>query len=606
MRLKVPFFGYVLAGIAFILPSIVLVAIMPFLVNATPIRAKLLREIAAWTGAEVKVAGAISVQNLFSLSVEARDVEIGQFKKMEMVAGMKAKRVVARIAWFNLLSGTFNFDKIKIDGGVFKLHGERAHDHAALLAGLVAGPSDSPFAALLIDDSLVAMRDAARKPYRRLRIKDVVARTAKAERRLVLSAHVVWNDKPVSLHLRSAFRPAAGARIPLQAQISSDLLKGEFRGEALIADWPQGEGTVSLSSPDLAAAAKWLGVKPPPALLAGRIDVNGTLAASEDEIGLTASEAVFAGQTAQAALAFKRNTAAPRLEGALAFDALDVKAILSSMQPPGSTDDGSQAIASLVETDLRVSAKTLSWDDVQTGPAALTVTARPERIAIDIAELILLGGEIRGQIGMEAAGPYIRASARLTAEDVDADQLLALAAQRDWLRGDASINIEAEAAWSDLEEIRDRIRAKARVIFPDGGQTRLNLPRLATAPAETDGWGMLETPSAAFDSLRFDTTLQEGRISFANLTLSAEGREVSGRGEIDLANRSLDWRFTLPREADAVKKGSGNKSDAAIGYGLSIRGPWARPTIRSGSTSGGFPAGKARSAASLEVLTPWR
>ena len=199
MRLKVPFYGYLLAGIAFILPSVVLAAFLPFLINAQPVRAKLLREIAAWTGAEVKVAGAISVKNLFSLTVEARDIEIGQFKNMQPVAGMKAERVEARIAWFNLLTGNFDFDKIKIQGAVIRLHGDRIRDPATILSSVVEGQQDSPFAALLIDDSLVAIRDGSRAPYRRLRITNVLAKTAKTERRLLLHAHVVWKDKPAAL-----------------------------------------------------------------------------------------------------------------------------------------------------------------------------------------------------------------------------------------------------------------------------------------------------------------------------------------------------------------------------------------------------------------------
>jgi AsmA protein len=213
---------------------------------------------------------------------------------------------------------------------------------------------------------------------------------------------------------------------------------------------------------------------------------------------------------------------------------------------------------------------------------------------------------VRGHIALDAAGPQTRASARLSAENLDAAALLSLAGQRDWLTGAADINVEAETAWADPAAFMNKLVAKARINFPEGGQMRLDLPRLATTtqPLDAEGWGGFEFANAAFDKLRFEMTLRDGRIGFANVTLSAAGREVSGRGQIDLAARSLDWRFTFApggaaQSGRTVIRGQAEKPLASR---LSIKGPWEHPVIRShGLPDSSMLARPTRAAATLEL-----
>ena len=108
----------------------------------------------------------------------------------------------------------------------------------------------------------------------------------------------------------------------------------------------------------------------------------------------------------------------------------------------------------------------------EAGPIALAVSSRPERLTAEIAELGFLGGEVRGHIALDMTGVLPHASARLSGENLDSAGLLALAEQRDWLRGAADVNAEAEATLDDPSEFMERLVAHARVNFPEGGQMR--------------------------------------------------------------------------------------------------------------------------------------
>lgn len=605
MRLKVPFWGYALAGIAFALPTVVLAAVLPYLINTQPIRAKLLREIGVWTGAEVKVAGSISIESMFSLSVEAQNVEVGQFKTIEPVKGMRAERVVARIAWFNLLFGNFEFDKIKIYGAVFKVTANRTPENVALFSDLISAPRGNAFAAFHVDDSLIAFRQGSRKPFQRLLVKSALVKTGKSERRLSTSARLVWKGKPLELSLRTAFRSAPGALIPLRLRVASELLSGGFDGEVTLTGPRNAEGDMSLLSPASAKAADWLGIAFDPGALGESLSARGRLAVTDDLASLRSGEISVAGQTAQAALTLLFTKPLPRLEGALAFNALDLQALLSG-QGRGAGMDRSPSLATLLETDLRVSAKAVTWGGLQTSSAALTLTSRPERLSAEIAQLVVFGGDMRGQIAITTAGPTTHASARLSAEAVDAAKLLSLAHQRDWLSGAANANVEAEALWNDPRQITEKVVARARVHFPDGGQMRLDIPRLAKSGAgETNGWGAFDFTGAAFETLRFEAALRDGQISFSNVDLAAAGGNVNGRGQIDLAARSLDWRFTVGPSGAPPRGGpySGSNVHAPTGSAISITGPWTRPIIRSGGASRSMIINaRGRSVAALEVL----
>lgn len=586
MRFKVPFLRFALAVFAFLLPTAVLAAILPFLVNAAPIRAKLMREIGSWSGGEARIAGAVSIQDFFSLSVEARDVEIGQLRRVPAVEALKAERVVARIAWTDLLLGNIEFDKIKIHGALFKIRAGGIDDLRRLYADLVSGPKDKPFAALQLSDSLIAIRPAARRPFRRLRVEGAVARGVKGGRFLSGSARVAWKGEVASLSMRSAFHVPADRRGAMRVQIASAPLTVRFDGEAGLGDVPDLSGELAMQAPNLAEAARWAGFALDEGTLETPAAIAGPFTLIGDGMSITSRSITLAGQTAQAALTFKPAGDVPRLEGSLAFERVDLKALLAGI---GGENLGQGLLQRQpLGIDLRVSASAAAWDGLEVGETAIALTGdAPRRMNLEIAQVNLLGGEVRGQIGLEQAGPFTRASARLTGETLDAAAVLRLTGQREWLAGAADVNVEAEAVWTDPAAIMEGLTAKARVHFPEGGQLSLDIPRLAaTAPGEHDGWGSFAFDGAAFDALRFEATLREGRIAFSEVLLASNGRGVSGGGEIDLASQSMDWQLLLAPESDADRDGQAAATPSATGPRLSIRGPWTRPVIRSGEVSG--------------------
>ena len=333
MRLKVPFLRYALAGFAFLLPTAVLAAILPFLINTQPIRAKLLREIGAWAGGgEVKVSGAVSLQHLFSLGVEAHDVEIGQFKGIAPIERMKAERIVARIDWSDLLFGNFDFNKIQVYGAAIKLRAGSLTDLPALYANL-ASEAGKPFGVLHLSDSRIAVRAGDRRPYRRIDVASATLRISKSGRLFAWNGQLAWKGHPLAIAISSAAAGAdRAARIPLRAQLASDIITARFDGEAALGGSTDAVGEINVHTTSLAEAADWLdldiGAGHP--LIGAATGLSGQIALSGETMALSSGEVSIGGQVAQAALTLKRGDGLPHLEGTLAFRWLDLGAVLAT------------------------------------------------------------------------------------------------------------------------------------------------------------------------------------------------------------------------------------------------------------------------------------
>jgi hypothetical protein len=366
----------------------------------------------------------------------------------------------------------------------------------------------------------------------------------------------------------------------LKFDLTSRLLNASFNGRATPSGVWSASGQASVSTPDAEALSRWLGGRVA-AGIAGAVRIAGALDVSEERVHLR-SGAVSVGTTeATGEMAVLLTPDAPRLEGSIAFDRLDLSAFRFFDRTGGSAVRFDQtALARSLRNaiiDLRVSARSMVWDRLTTGDAAFTLSGRTGAISAEIAQLDLLGGSILGHIDADLRGDLPRVSARITAESIDSAQAMTVPSQEDWLAGRADADIELSAEWSTAEQFLKSVTMDALVAFPDGGQIRLDIARLGTsAPAqEQDGWDKVDFSWTDFSDLRFNLAMKDDRLHWRNLYLQTAAGNVRGVGDIDLAEQKLDWRLI-------VRPATGGAAPEA---GLSIKGPWGRPVIRRGRHS---------------------
>ncbi|WP_088344946.1 MULTISPECIES: AsmA family protein [Rhodomicrobium] len=595
MRLKVPFFGYLLALIGLFLPSVIFVAILPSLINAEPVKARLLAELNDWAGARVTIGGPVSIESFFSLSVNLQDVEIASFKGLPNIKLFKAERVMARIAWTNLLTGTLDFDKIKIYNAQADAVGFGTDDLPDALRSLLTAQYRNPFDAFSLTNCRITFIDAPDASRRDLLIAGIGVYTRKSDAMITADGVFAWNGERVHGRLvTSAVAPDAGdAAVPIRLDVTSRLLSASFHGQAQLGPSRTASGDVNGNTPDAAELAKWIGVNGAPQLqkavgIAGKLDFSGaTLSLQTAALSLGAEKA-----SGDLTLTLEDAAGtARRLEGSLAFEALDLRPIwqagFAEPSPASPPESPAESLAKSIDMDLGISARSVRWDALASGSAAFTVTRKARLVSVEIAELGLFEGSMLGHVELDLSRPRAMARARLTAENVEAAQLLQALSQRDWLDGRADANIEAQAEGGSPDELLSSATGSARLGFPDGGQIRLDIPQLArSAGADgVDGWTGLDFARSDFDEMRAQLSLQSGQIRCSELSLSNRNSVVRGNGEVDLARQSLDWKFTVSPNAGDDAAADAPRQQTGAESSLSIKGPWLRPAIRSSERS---------------------
>jgi len=599
MRLKVPFFGYVLAIAGFLLPSIVFVAVLPSLINTEPVKARLMAELRDWTGGSVRVAGPVSIENFFSLTVDLRNVELGSIKGVSNVTNVKAERIVARISWADLLRGNLDFDKIKINGAVIQASGGNAGEIGAALMAAIAGAQQNPFATLIITDSVVIFEGGAPLPNRRLQISSASANLRKSDGRIALNGKLQWKGEPIGFRLTSALPAAAAPAAPVQMTLNVDsrLLNGGFNGETSLKGALNAAGYLSLAIPDVPALAKWTGW-PLQDGVPGVVQLTGSLNLTPDWLSLQSAAFAAGGQKATGDLTLKFTSEPARLGGALAFDDLDFDPLwsetfgerLSTSDAPGPA----RRLINVLNMDLRISAEALRWKQAVARPAALTLTSKAGIVSAEIAELGLFEGSVLGHVEADLAREPARIRARLTAENIDTAQMLGALSQRPWLDGRADARLEAEAEGRGGKQLLESAKAHGRISFANGGSVPVDIPHLDNAaPVQgADGWSEIGFTTVAFDELRLQLTLQGGQLRCDDLSLRSAGEIVRGAGSVDLTRQQVDWRFTVRQGDGASGRGEAGGGETGVPpeATVSIQGPWARPTFRAGERSGAFSA----------------
>jgi uncharacterized protein involved in outer membrane biogenesis len=595
MRFKAPFFGILLAIAGFLLPSIMFVALLPSLINAEPVKKRLIEELRGWTGSDIHIAGPISIDNFFSLTVNLRDVEFTGFAGFVKFKSLRADEIVARIAWTNLLIGSFDFDKIKINGAIARLGPEGENDLEGALRTALRGPHKAPFSAFIIKDCVIKSETPDGSERTLTHVNNAAAEYRPSDGRISLSGALNWRGEQVYVDARTFAAPAGAeaGSIPLKLDIDGRLITASFKGQANFVDAWTASGALEVKTPDAAALFAWLGIKDGRAI-AAPLEISGALDLTASQIGLQSAALSIAGHSAYGDFTISRAPDAAKIEGSLAFDTLDLRqswALITAPRPvsPGERGFWMDALRGAA-LDLRLSAGEVRWDTLTMKDAALTLSGQDGVVSADLADLTLFGGSVIGHLQADLRQGPARLRARITGDNIEAAELLAAGAKGDWLDGRADINIEAEAAGNTAGEIFKTARGEAKIGFPEGGQMQLDLPQLVKSPTARgrEGWDSASLAWTKFDSMRVHLSLKDASLRCEGFLLTSPEAQLRGTGEVDLGGQNLDLTLTVSPGATGADAGqtASDAPEANPGIGLSIKGPWAHPEIRLGERSG--------------------
>ena len=529
-----PKFRYVFRSLALLGAFVAVFAVacaaaFPYLVKGRAVRESIVRNLSAWSGGPVTINGPIRVESFFDLAIEAKDVHLSATSNLAPVSSAEAASVKAVATFSGLLRGKIEFKKVTVNAPKLVLHPDLSAHLRPGLYGLdtidmgLAWADRSPFPDLVLKAVELQFGDDARTPLQSFRFPEI--RVSKGVPPWSAEARKKWRDAP---------------KAPFNLSVKGETVQATFLGSRNTgADAVMGYLTFASSSEDAIAGRIRNAVVPWET--SNDIALSGEFSSSSARIALDNATIRFGNSTAKGSVAIALSGKRGLLEGTLAYDALDLTALVSDARdgrPQLFFSSSSSAAVKAdaqqtLDLDLRISAERLRAKDFEAGPFAIALTSQPGRTSADIAELGLFGGTVSGRLEHNPiVSPGV--SIKLRGTRIEAASLAGALSLPLPLRGPAgfSASLEAPAGNSFSSALLGAI-GSFKIMLPYGGVVEGEASRrLSTALDGHDpAW-----PSAATSSLP---------LSQANVSGTIDGGGVAATVEADSGNIRLFGSLTV-------------------------------------------------------------
>ena len=181
----------------------------------------------------------------------------------------------------------------------------------------------------------------------------------------------------------------------------------------------------------------------------------------------------------------------------------------------------------------------------------------------------LYDGSMSGAISAQADG---RVALKETMNGVNVGPLLRDAAQKDLLEGKGTVALDVNAAGKSVNAMKKALAGTARVALKDGAIKGINLAevfrRAKSALGSADAKAQArEAQQTDFSEMTASFTIRNGVAHNEDLDVKAPLFRISGKGDIDIGNSTID--YVTNATVVATTKGQGG-SDLAQLSGLTV------------------------------------
>lgn len=593
---------YILAGALALL--IVVVAGLVVLVEPDDYRAQIAERASSALGREVQLDGPLSLRLWPRIALDIRSLSVANPAGFaEAPALVEVGQASVSVAVWPLLRGELDIGQLRLRDATVTL--VTAPDGNSNLEGLLAEPESEPasdsapdleglsLAGLELENVALQILDLGTDEVVHARIDEMTLGAFEPAVLAPLSVRASLldqdNEEQLALSLQGGLRVARDA-----SRIDLEDARSEFAmGAAGLDGQASGSGSINLGGEvamlELRDFAAGLDLD----------DRSVTLEASETltiRLGDPASaeiaglELAVNGQPLDVAGGFS-------LGDPLAADlnvvgeALDLRPWLSAPEQSGEDKTSSPAAASdysaligpRLNLGLALDRLTLS-DDLALRGVDAQARLVDGVLTLEPVEAQGLSGRFSGRVAVDfnTAPPAVQVSPRLTG--IDVQQLVRLLSPAAPLRGLGEMDLDLGFQGLSAAEILASLDGEGRFSLNEGALLGVDLKRLIDEEVTTSRLSRIqqafggETP---FQSLSGRIQADAGVLSLPDLRLEAEGFDLSGGGQMDLAAGEIAYHLELglgQALSQRLPRALARATDGVIP--LTIAGPISRPMVR--------------------------
>jgi AsmA protein len=584
--------------------------VIPFVVPTETYKQQITAQVERMTGRQLTIAGPLEFSILPSLSLTADNLQFANLPGAAEADMASLKELQVKLKLWPLLHGAVEVDRFILVQPEVHLEVDQ-QGRPNWQFGAVAPSAKPPAEAgggggggggapgvpiseiklgdIRVVDGTLTYSDASSGKSEKIEQINLSINLPDLQSRLAANGSLAYKGQTVKLDLgvEQPLHLIQGGSSPVTLTTDSDLLDVGFDGTLANGAAPTVEGSVKLDVASIRKLAVWLAQ---PIELPGEglrtLAVTGQLKASPKQIGLTDVSIALDDIKAKGQLAADLSGALPNLTGRLDVGALDLNPYL----PPETPGHGTQTPAGKggwsdepialppigganVAFDLTVAS--LTYRKFQLGQTALGLNLKNNTLTAELRELAAYGGQGKGsvQIALEGGAPVLRE--QLTLKGIQALPLLKAAADFDRLEGTLDAEIKTETSGKSQLALVQNLNGDGSLTLSDGAIVGVNIAamvrNLATAFANPATAG--EARKTDFAELGGTFTIRKGILKNDDMHLQAPVLRVTGRGEVDLPERTVNYRIE-PEAAPTLEGQGSTQQVAGLMVPVIIEGPW--------------------------------
>lgn len=381
------------------------------------------------------------------------------------------------------------------------------------------------------------------------------------------------------------------------------------------------DGHMTLRAPSVQALGTWIG-KPVAGRDSGPVTLSGAVKSSNGHTSVANLVATLGEASVSGSLTIETKGQKPHLSGALRLSQLDLGEALvaptpATAGPPGqrpadqiddllkrdgATGKGSQARGSttrtrgkgdwsddaidlaplaLADADLELSADSLIYKDMKTGPTRIALQLKASVATLTMGDMQLYGGRGRGLLTLDGSGqvPAIKADMKL--DGVAAQPLLKGALGLDWLEGQGRIALTLSGQGTSERQIVETLQGRMEMATTNGAIDAVDVGKILRSVEQGRFSGLRSAPGdkTPFSELAGTFTISNGVAQNQDLRLVSPDMRVTGSGSVNLAARSLDYtvRPKIAAVNATTERAVINLSNVEIP--VRIQGSWEKPNF---------------------------
>ena len=443
--------------------------------------------------------------------------------------------------------------------------------------------ADNPmsFSEIRIQDGVLTFEDAVSHLSETLDDIDLSLAWPSISRSFAATGQFDWRGERIDGSISSSDFVAilSGDRSGVKARLASAPLKLAFDGAIANRTSMMMEGTLTIDSPSLRNALRWVGQAPPGSGGFGRFALKARANVVGPSIALTNVNVELDGNVAEGVMTYANN-GRQTLQATLAAGALDFTPYISTFRLLASdARDWNRQMFDLnslstTDLDMRLSAARVTVGSTRLGRTAFGANLRGGALALSVGEAQVYGGVAKGSFGIARSDAVADIKAQLSFTDVDLQACASELFGVSRLSGRGNLNVSLVASGASPFGLAQSLDGTATLTGHDGAISDFNveqlLKRLERRPLS--GSGNFRSGRTPYDTLTIAVKFTDGIATAEDVRVEGPGARITMSGTASVPTREYNLKGVASLTSVA---------NAPPGFELPfvVQGPWDDPLI---------------------------